>query len=362
MKICIVTNIPAPYRNPILEIVGEELKDDFLMIFCAKKESNRKWSLNKFNFNHLFLKENVRAKSNGYDYVHNNPDVFKELKKFNPDVIITTGYNPTHLYAWLYSLVFRKKHIPMSDGWIFSENNLSFLHRIIRKIVFLTSSSFIGASKNTFLLFESYGIKRKNIFQSHLCIDNQKFSNNKSFKDRKYHLMFSGQFIERKIPFFFFDITKKLSESIPDLKVLILGSGPLEEELLKKFNNANIDYTYPGFASQEELPKYYSNSKLFLFTTEMDPWGIVANEAMASGTPVIVTPYAGIVNDLLIDSQNGYVIDIDVDKWVDKIKDILSDEEKWQTLSSNAKEKVQEYNFESAAKGIIDASKHAYEN
>ncbi len=161
MKTCIITNIPAPYRNPILEIVGNEFKNDFLMIFCAKKESNRKWNLDNFNFNHLFLKENMKAKSNGYDYVHNNPDVFKELKKFNPDIIITTGHNPTHLYAWLYSLIFRKKHIPMSDGWIFSENNLSFLHRIIRKIVFLTSSSFIGASKNTFLLFESLVVYTK---------------------------------------------------------------------------------------------------------------------------------------------------------------------------------------------------------
>lgn len=165
MKLCLIINMPAPYRNPIFELVSKEFGNDFLVIFCSEKESNRKWNLNTLKFFHLFLKENAKIKKNGSDFVHNNPDIFKELRKFNPDVIITTGYNPTHLYAWLFSLVFRKKHIPMTDGWIYSENNLSIFHRMIRKIVFLTSSSFIGPSKNTFLLFESYGVKKKEYFK-----------------------------------------------------------------------------------------------------------------------------------------------------------------------------------------------------
>lgn len=361
MKIVLITNMPVPYRNPIFEIIDNQLGNNFLVIFCSKKESNRDWKLNKLKFNHIFLKENAIAKKDGFNFVHNNLDIFKHLKKFKPDVVITTGYNPTHLYAWVYSVIFRKKHIPMTDGWIFTEQNLSFIHKIVRKIVFFTSDSFIGASKNSLSLFKLYGIEEKKLFQSHLCIDNERFSTNKEFIDREYHIMFAGHLANHKMPFFFFEIAKVLSKIIPNFKVLILGSGPEKDKLLTNLEKENINFNYPGFVSQENLSKYYSNSKLFLFTTKTDAWGIVVNEAMASGTPVITTPYAGVINDLVLDSENGYILDIELDKWVDKIKCVLENEKEWNRLSNNAKEHVLKYNFIEAAKGIIDASKFVYQ-
>jgi len=360
LKIALITNIPAPYRLPIYERVAQRYGDDFLVIFAAKSESNRSWDFSDFKFQYLFLKENVKAKKDGFNYVHNNIDVWSKLTTLNPDVVITTGFNPTHLYAWIYATFFRKKHIPMTDGWIESEKNLSFVHKAVRKIVFITSHAFIGASKNSLDLFKSYKINEDKLFQSHLCIDNKRFYNEFSFKEREYDLMFSGQFTERKLPFLFADVAEKVSKHISDLKVLILGDGPMKEELFAKLNNCGINYHYAGFVAQEELPKYYSSAKLFLFTTRLDPWGVVVNEAMASGTPVITTPYAGVINDLLIDEQNGYILNGDSDIWSKKVIEILKNQDLWQILSLNAKESVKEFNFDNAAKGIIEASEYAY--
>lgn len=360
MKITIVTNIPAPYRLPIYEKIAQKYGDDFLVIFAAKSESNRKWDLEKFKFRNQFLKENVIAKKDGYNYIHNNLDVFKHLRKFNPDVVITTGYNPTHLYAWLYTVFFRKKHIPMTDGWIESEKHLSYIHKAIRKIVFATSNAFIGASKNSLDLFRSYGISDEKLFQSHLCIDNTKFQSDNKLVDREYDLMFSGQFTERKLPLFFAEIVEKVLKHIPSIKVLILGDGPLKEEFFLKLDNANINYHYAGFVKQKELQKYYSSSKLFLFTTRLDPWGVVVNEAMASGTPVFTTPYAGVINDLLLDGVNGFILPIDSDIWSTKVIEILNNKELWNSLSKASTHIVQKFNFEVAAKGIIDASEYTY--
>lgn len=360
MKITIITNIPAPYRLPIYEKVAQRYGDDFLVIFAAKSESNRSWDLKSFKFKHIFLKENVKAKKDGFNYVHNNIDVWSELENINPDVVITTGFNPTHLYAWFYSLIFRKKHIPMTDGWIGSEKSLSFIHKAVRNLVFTTSHAFIGASKNSLDLYKSYGINKNELFQSHLCIDNKHFDNNKSFKDREYDLMFSGQFTERKLPFLFAEVAEKVSRKIENLKVLILGDGPLKDKFFTKLENASIDYHYAGFVSQNELPKYYSDSKLFLFTTRLDPWGVVVNEAMASGTPVLTSPFAGVVNDLLMNQKNGYILDIDSSIWSEKAIEILSNQNLWKDLSQNAKESVVDFNFDNAAKGIIDASECAY--
>ena len=362
MKVVLITNIPAPYRVPIYNEIAKKFGDNFLVIFAAKKEPNRKWEISEMKFKHLFLKENFLSKSDGYNYIHNNIEILSILKQVNPDVIITTGFNPTHIYGWLYSVLYKKKHIPMTDGWIISEKNLSIIHKIIRKIVFKTSHAFIGASINSIKLYTSYGVPMEKIFQSHLCIDNKRFENNKTFEQRKYDIMFSGQFIDIKSPLFFVDIAIKLSKKINNLHVLILGDGPLKDELISKLNENNIQYHYAGFVSQEELPEYYSNSKLLLFPTKIDAWGIIVNEAMASGTPVLTTPYAGVINDLLIDGKNGYILDFNVDKWVNKIENILNNQTLWETLSMNAKNRVQEFNFINAANGIINAIEYAYEN
>lgn len=357
MKVVVVTNIPAPYRIPVFDILRKKLDEKLTVVYCAKSEPNRNWKIRHLGFQHVFLKENMIPKKDGFNYVHNNIEILKHLKSIDPDIVITTGFNPTHIYAWLYTLFFKKKHITMTDGWIGSEKNLTLLHKFLRKLVYKTSEAFIGASKNSVELFKLYGIKKEKIFISSLCIENDKFSNEKSFKERKYDLMFSGQFIERKMPLFFAEIVSKVSKFIPDIKVLVLGEGPLKNKFFMKLKENHIDFHYAGFVSQEDLPSYYANAKFLLFPTKLDAWGIVVNEALASGTPVITTQYAGVVNDLLIHEINGFVLESDSDIWSKKIVEILSNEKAWANLSKNAKLSVERYNYYNAAEGILNACK-----
>lgn len=359
MRIVIVTNMPAPYRNPIFKNMANRYHDDFLVIYSTKAEPNRTWKFDNLEFNHIYLKENIIGGTEGLSYIHNNPDVWSLLKDFNPDAIITTGFNPTHLYAWLFSVIHRKKHIVMTDGWIESEKKLTWVHRFVRKIVFATSHAFIGASKNSLDLYRSYNLKDASLFQSHLCVENSLFLNDKSVEHREYDLMFSGQFTARKMPLFFAEVVKKVKDKIPNIKILILGNGPLKDEFFAFLEKYDINFNYAGFVTQKELPTYYSNSKLFLFPTLLDAWGVVVNEAMASGTPVITTPYAGVVNDLIINNENGFILPTDIDTWASHAINILNSHDLWNIMSKNARTHVLGYNFEIATQGIIDAINYA---
>lgn len=359
MKILLITNIPAPYRLPIYERLAQVYGDDFLVIYAAKTEANREWKMTITGFNHRFLNENSTAKKDGFNYVHNNPDVWHHLWTFKPDVVITTGFNPTHLYGWLYSVIMRKKHIPMSDGWSVSEAHLSWIHTLMRTLVYKTSHAFIGASSNTLDLFKSYHLNEEKLFQSHLCIDNDRFTTTASLEERHYHLMFSGQFTHRKLPLFFAEVARAVREHIPDLKLLILGNGPLKEEFFALLERYHLSYHYAGFVDQASLPSYYGDAKLFLFPTLLDPWGVVANEAMASGTPIITTPFAGVINDLVIEGETGVILPVEVDAWGDAIVALLNDPKRWQKLSQKGQQHVQAYNFTTAAQGIHNACIYA---
>jgi glycosyltransferase involved in cell wall biosynthesis len=95
-----------------------------------------------------------------------------------------------------------------------------------------------------------------------------------------------------------------------------------------------------------------------LFPTQLDPWGVVANEACAVGTPVITCANAGAANDLILQDYNGYVLELDTATWCEHVWQLLTDSTRWHTFSENALNKVQEYSYDNAADGIINALKY----
>jgi glycosyltransferase involved in cell wall biosynthesis len=358
VKLALITNIPAPYRIPIFNRIAAELGRDFLVIFCARLEPDRNWDLCSMEFDHVYLKERYHV-VNKNKFVHNNPDVLAVLRRFRPDVVVTSGFNPTHLLCWLYTLCTRSRHVPMTDGWLHSERGLSRLHRMVRRGVFRSSRAFLGASNASLDLFRSYGIDESHLFQSHLCIDNDRFTALSGQRNRKYDLMYSGQIVEGKLPDFFVEVVGRVKKALGTVSVLVIGDGPRRKSFLDALSALGASVSYAGFVRQDDLPAHYCSAKLLLFTTRNDAWGIVANEALASGTPVITTPYAGVAGDLVLHGVNGYVLNPDAGLWAGKIVELLRDDELLEKMSRKAVESVGPFNFQHAAEGILSAARHA---
>lgn len=357
IKVCMVTNIPAPYREKVHELVNKEL-DGYHVIYCQDREINRKWEFPFGDYPRTFLKKRViNYKGNS---IHINPDVWSALNAINPDIVITCGFNPTFLMAFLWCVLKKKKHICMNDGWLKSEDKLSLFHKMIRKYVFYASDAFIGASNHSLDLYRFYNCPEEMLFKSLLCVDNEYFKRHIE-EEKKYDVMFSGQFIDRKMPRFFCCVVKKIKEKKKDCSVLILGSGPQKNEFLGQLNKFGIDYYYPGFVQQNDLPNYYASAKLFLFPTLNDPWGVVANEACAAGVPVITCENAGVANDLILNGQNGFILPLKSDIWADACFKLLNNKTLYKRFSKEAMSRVQQYNFDVAATGIIDAVKYVSE-
>jgi glycosyltransferase involved in cell wall biosynthesis len=293
--------------------------------------------------------------------VHNNFNVIRLLNKINPEVVIIMGYYPTMMYCYLWTLFKVRKLIVFTDGTLLSESSLTFMHRLVRWIVFKRANSFIGPSKGSADLYQSYGIEKERFFRTYLAVDNSKFAN-ATFEQRKYDIMFSGQFIDRKMPFFFVEIARILKEKNKMCTVLMLGDGPLRSKVIELLNRYEIVYDCPGFIQQKELPAYYAQAKLLLFPSKNDPWGVVANEAMAAGLPVLTCEAAGVAHDLVRSGENGYVLPLIARQWADTADRLLSDPDLYEEISANAKRIVQEYNFDNAAQGIIDAIQFTRQN
>ena len=94
---------------------------------------------------------------------------------------------------------------------------------------------------------------------------------------------------------------------------------------------------------------------MFLFPSLKDPWGVVANEACASGTPVISCENVGAAGELVKNALNGYILPINAQIWAKHVLDILNSAELWGELSEAGLETVSEYSYVNAADGLIKA-------
>jgi glycosyltransferase involved in cell wall biosynthesis len=89
---------------------------------------------------------------------------------------------------------------------------------------------------------------------------------------------------------------QEIVNSVPDILLIIGGTGPLKDDLARLSSHLNLDHyiNFTGFISEDALPEYYQAADIFVLPTiELEGFGLVTLEALASGTPVLGTPVGG---------------------------------------------------------------------
>lgn len=357
-RVALVTNIPAPYRIPVYEALAVQPDVHLRVFYCSGREPDREWELKHSGFEHEFLRDSFITV--GTRFIHFNPDVWAGLSEFKPDVVITTGFNPTHIIAFVYAKMYGLPHIAMTDGTLTSEGKLTVLHRFARRVVYAGSRAFVGASQGSFDLYASYGIRSDRMFKSHLCADNERYAQVQT--EKKFDFLFCGRFVDVKNPLFALQVAHTAAKRLGRrVTVAMAGSGPLlaaAQEAARAMQD-DVQAHFPGFVQQDQLPALYGGSKVFLFPTSWDPWGVVSNEACAAGVPTLITPEAGSANELIADGVTGYVLGLNVVRWAQAACQLLTQPELYARMSAAARERVQPYTFRNAASGLAQAVQFA---
>lgn len=321
MKIAYITNLRAPYRtlqlNEFSKIENVEIK----AYYTDKPNENRKWNTNKPDgFEEVDLNGVKIAGKFGYI----NSGLIDIVK--NNDLIMLGGYEqPTYILISILCRVFKKPYIIIFDG--ISVNRLeekeNSFKKFIKDIVINNSDYIMGngtVSKRYFN--EVFGYPLDRIYNQYLTVDSNKI--NELYKDKERYrkeyrkklginedekvLIYSGRLIDIKNVD---SVIKAISElKRKNLTFLIIGGGELEEELKQLSDNLGVKVIITGFLqSQEEVFKhYFVGDALILPSDTYEVWGLVVNEAMFSGLPVIVSNICGCSLDLVKESRNGYII------------------------------------------------------
>lgn len=136
--------------------------------------------------------------------------------------------------------------------------------------------------------------------------------------------LYVAKLIERKGPRLLIETMARLGSKGT---LVMVGSGPLESELKQKARELGLSVRWEGFVNQMSLPLYYAAADVFVLPSRIEPWGLVVNEAMACGTPCIVSDRVASGADLISDKCTGLVFrDGDVDDLASCLSTALSPE------------------------------------
>ncbi len=362
MSYLIISDIPTPWREPVYERVYQKLGSAVQVAYFKNNEKRRFWTFRMGSHPKTILKCITLTAGGSERFC--NPGIIPFLLRRRPAAVLV-GASIKDPSGWLAMGLCRllgTKVALLDDSWLGRDRDVGGLRRWARRLVYNRfGDAFVGASRRTLEMFRHYNcsIREEQCFLSHLVADNDYFEERLAGRqlERRFDVMFSGRIVKEKNPVFFAKVCAGIKARLGRCRVLIIGEGDavLKEQMREIFQRHNVSVEFSGFVPHAALPEYYAQSRLLLLPTSADCWGVVINEAMVAGTPVITTQWTAAAGELVLHGSNGYVLPLEVEAWVSAASELLSSDSQWKSFSQCARQSVKHFNYDRAAAGILDA-------
>lgn len=370
-KVLLMLGAAAPYRLPVLEKLNE--KFNLEVFFCKRKTEHRKWNVDfkDFSFKKQFLK-----RFNLFTFWINYSLPLKLLKEKH-DVYISSETPPTlftTLTIFLFAKLFGKPFVLMEGAleteWYGKTHEENRIKKILKgivlgierffreKLIYPFTDCFIAHSEKTKEFLTNKGVREDKIFIEGLIMPKSQLpkpkvnKGNSKFKEKFVILSLSYLRKRKGIEYLIRAFRKaKLPESI----LIIAGTGRYEERL-KKIAGDSENIRFPGYVEKRE--NYYSIADVFVLPTLHDPWGLVINEAMYYGLPVITTSAAGAA-ELVEEEECGMIVEPKNEELLKKaLIKIYKDKKMRRKMAKNSKNCSRNYELESGGRGFKKAIKY----
>lgn len=311
MKILWLTNIPSPYRVEFFNKLGQKCKLTVLFEKGASSERDESWKNFQANsFEAVFLKGKNFGVAEAIC-----PSVIRYLNKQYNHIVVTNYSDPTGMIAIIYMKLRGIAYEIEGDG-AFPDKS-SFLKLHIKKFL-LAGAKFCfstaelhdeyyimnGVQKEKIVRYPFTSVAEKDVLKEPVTLEKKQEIRTRLNITEKYMILAVGQFIPRKG----YDTLIKAAVYLnDDFGVYIVGGDAPEEYILlrEKVKCRNVHFI--GFKKIDELNKYYKAADIFVHPTREDIWGLVINEAMAKGLPVITTDHC-IAGMELLTERTGAII------------------------------------------------------
>lgn len=309
-----VTNIPSPYRVEFFSEMNKSVNVTAVFERKTSKGRDRSWfKSERLDFPHIFPK----GISVGSDKAL-NPSIKKIVSDARYTDVIINGYSsPSEMLAIKKLRSLKKPYTMWIDGGFRRENEPSIIAKAKRKYLggascYLSPSyvaddylTFYGAEKERIVRYPFTSLSESDVFEKPAS-ESEKESARQRFglPGTGRIAVGVGNFINRKG---FYELISAAA-ACPDLTVIICGGTPPKEYVDLIISKGIHNVRFESFIGKDLLKTLYRACDFFVLPTREDIWGLVVNEAMACGLPVITTDRCGAGLAMVKDGFNGRII------------------------------------------------------
>jgi glycosyltransferase involved in cell wall biosynthesis len=301
---------------------------------------------------------------------HSREELCLALNELQPQVVVCVGYaDPEINQAAAWALQRGVPLVTCSDSTYDDEPRSWAKEAFKRRIVSVFDAALVaGLRAHDYL--ESLGLRSDRRFQPWDVVDNDYFelgaepnrndepTSRARLKLPPRYFLCVARFIPKKnLPRLVEAYARYALHAGKDAWSLVLaGTGPLEAELRASVATAglNAQVYFPGLLQYSDLPAYYGLAGAFILPSRSDQWGLVVNEAMAAGLPVLVSTHCGCAPDLVREGENGFTFDPEnVEALAEKLTQMAGlDQGRRAAMGRRSREMIKAYSPEAFAQGL----------
>ncbi len=377
-RLAIVVSHPIQYYAPwfahLSRYSGGEIRVFYLWDFGVAEQSDPtfqrpiKWDISLLDgYAHEFVPN--AARTPGTDRFHglDNPTLPSRLRAWRPDAILVFGYGWKTMLrlAWTWRgapLILRGDNhdlCPPSTHRVRPWLRNLFLRRLFRRY-----QAFACVGKANRRFYSNRGVGAERLFHVPHAIDNQRFAKSTEADARAWRarhgfasdqllLLFAGKLEPKKRPDLL--VSAFLEARVPNASLALVGTGALASSIDLAVGSATMIKRL-GFINQTEMPIALSAADLLVLPSQGpgETWGLIVNEAMACGTPAIVSDHVGCAEDLITDGETGWVFPAGDQAALARVlalaaETVRSDS---QRLETAARDRVARYSYDAATEGL----------
>ena len=383
-KLAVLSSHPIQYQAPLFRKLAAHPEIDLTVYFCwdfgvGKEQYDPgfgkkiKWDIPLLEgYNYKFL-PNLSPKPSSSFFGQINPSIIKELHKNRYDVILVHGYASfSNWFAFLGAWVTRTPILLRGESHLLKHRSL--WKRTVKRIglvsFFKGVSAFLPIGSLNKAYYRHYGVPGTKMFLAPYAVDNDFFSG-------KYHVLYQKREqlkedlgVDRELPVILYaskmmprkramDLLKayeKIQDRI-DATLVFVGDG-IERLILEAYaqdhNLKNVHFV--GFKNQTELPDYFVIADVFILPSTDEPWGLIINEAMNFGLPIITTDKVGAAPDLVKHGENGFIYPVgDIDKLADYLLKLLQNSELREKMGKRSLEIIDKWSYKEDIEGYFES-------
>ena len=297
--------------------------------------------------------------------------LLRALQRFNPDAVALPGWGyPETQAALAWCRLRRKTAVVMSESQEKDNPRRRAQELVKRALLKMADAALVGGASHAAYVAK-LGVPVDRIFRGYDVVDNDHFASNADrvradagrwrtvLKVPAAYFLTSARFVPEKNLLGMmraYAAYRDRAGTSPWHWVLV-GDGPQKDELVRARESLALQefVHFPGFVRYPALPAYYALASAFVLPSTWEPWGLVVNEAMASGLPVLVSSRCGAA-ELVRPGENGYTFDPYNEGELTAAMVTLATSPKLEQMGESSRCAIRGYGVERFASALVSAS------